>query len=143
MNRDVVLYAIKDLKTVINEIESRAAIYEEDYIKLEKELNSFLSNLSAYRFRNIKSNNNLLSGFQYAFNLMKHNKKLVTVKNVQRGGISLPMTLPFTIPCSTIYWLDISSIKPDKQFIKQYNNYLKELNNKRIIETIEELEKII
>lgn len=143
MNRDVIIYAIKDLKNIINEIESRDVIYSEDYIQLEKEINSFLSNLSAYKFRNIEKNNDLLSGFQYAFNLIKHEKTLVTVKNVQRGGVSFPISFPFAIPCNTIYWIDISSVEPDERFINQYNNYLKRINNKRIIKTIEELEKIL
>lgn len=143
MNRDVIIYAIKDLKCIINEIESRASIHEEDYIKLEKEINSFLSNLSAYKFRNIKDNDILLSGLQHAFNLMKHERSLITVKKIQKGGISFPIVFPFKIPCNIVYWIDISNIEPDKRFIKQHTNYLETLNNKRIIETIEQLEKII
>lgn len=120
MNRDVIIYAIKDLKNIINDIESRDNIYEEDYIKLEKEINSFLSSLSAYKFCNIKDNNVLLSGLQYAFNLMKHKNSLLTVKKIQRGGISFPLTFSFIIPCNRIYWIDISNFEPDGRFLKQY-----------------------
>lgn len=143
MNRDVIIYAIKDLKNIINKLESRETIFEEDYIKLEKEINSFLCNLSAYKFRNIKKYNILLSGFQYAFNLMKHEKRLTTVKKVKQGGFTFPIDFPLNIPNNKIYWIDVKNIKPDKNFINQYNCYLKSLNNHRIINTITDLEKII
>ena len=86
MNKEVLMCAINDLKIVINNIENKAKTTDEDYIILEKELNSFLVNLSAYKIRNIKQGDCLLSGFQYAFNLIKHEKKLVTIKKLLGEG---------------------------------------------------------
>ena len=58
MNEQVLLCAIQDLKKVLNKIENTDNYIEEDRIRLEKEVNSFLANLSAYRLHN-KLNNKL------------------------------------------------------------------------------------
>lgn len=143
MNIEVLSCAINELKQVINNIETKATITSEDYIVLEKELNSFLVNLSAYKIRNIKKGNDLLIGFQYAFNLIKHEKKIVTTKKVIKGGFTFPISFPLESPCNEIYWIDVSNIKPKKNFAYQHYVYLETLNNKRIIETIKKLEKVL
>ena len=143
MNRDVVMLAIKDLKEIISIIESKAVIKKSDNVKLEKELNSFLSNFSSYKIRNIKGHSQFLSGFQYAFNLMKHNKKVVTVKRLKKGGVCFPISFPLVIPCNEIYWIDAKNIVYKEKFENQYDNYLKKFSTKRIIETLDKLEKVI
>ena len=52
MNEQVLLCAIQDLKKVLNKIENTDNYIEEDRIRLEKEVNSFLANLSVYRLHN-------------------------------------------------------------------------------------------
>ena len=59
MNEQVLLRAIQDLKKVLNKIENTDNYVEEDRIRLEKEIISFLANLSVYRLHN-KLNNKLL-----------------------------------------------------------------------------------
>lgn len=143
MNRDVVKLAISDFKDIISIMENKAVIEKSDNVKLEKELNSFLANLSCYKVRNIKGHSEFLSGFQYAFNLSKHNKRIVTVKQVREGGFGFPINFPLEIPYNELYWIDARNIAYEEKFEKQRNNYLNSLNNMRIMKTLEELEKII
>ncbi|HJJ16498.1 MAG TPA: hypothetical protein OIM63_00170 [Bacilli bacterium] len=145
MNKEVILLAIDDVLKIIYEIEDKNKIEEIDNNKLEKEINSLLVNLSSYKIRNIKYSNEFLSAFQYAFNLVKHEKSIVTIKQVRKRGITLPMKMPFCIGTFTrVYWLDLSN-KPlkNKKYINQYNNYLTYLNNKDIKETLNELKKML
>ena len=143
MTREVVKLAIKDLKKIINDIESKSIIIEEENIKLEKEIHSFLSSLSAYKVRNIKRGNDLLSGFQRAFNLVKHNKKIITIKQITKGGLTFPATFPLEIFSNRVFWIDASNLTPDPGFESQHYNYIQNLSNKRMIETLNKLEKII
>lgn len=143
MNANVIMCAINDLKTIINEIESKATISDKECTKLEKEINSLLVNLSSYKVHNNIKDDKLLSALQYAFNLVKHEKRIMTVKKVKKGGFHFPISFPFSSPCNEIYWTDVRNIIPDSKFMHQYTNYINELNNKQIIDTIEKLEKIL
>lgn len=140
MNIEVLRCAINDLKEIIISIENKDSIKKCEYVKLEKEVHSFLSNLSSYKFHcNIKSNK-LLSAFQYAFNMTKHEKKVAKVDIVNKGGFSFPISFPFSIPSNEIFWVNVDSLKPEVEYKNQYNNYRCELADKRIIETLKRLE---
>lgn len=142
MNEQVLLCAIQDLKKVLNKIENTDNYIEEDCIRLEKEVNSFLANLSAYRLHN-KLNNKLLSGLQFAYNLTKHEETIISVKDIEDGGFTFPIEIPFEIPCNQVFWIDISDLDIKVEYENQYKNYLKKLSNKRIINTVEKVEKLI
>lgn len=142
MNEQVLLCAIQDLKEILNKIENTDNYIEEDWIKLEKEIISFLANLSRYRLHS-KINNELLSGLQFAFNLTKHEKTIISIKNIEEGGISFPIEFPIEFPCNRVYWLDINGLDIKFKYENQYENYLKFLSNKRIINTVEKIEKLI
>ena len=143
MNKNVMLLAIKDLKDILIQIERKNKISESDCIKLEKEINSFLSNLSSYKLRFSVKNNKLFSAIQFAFNMIKHEKRIYEIKKIQPGGISFPITFPMQIPCSKVYWINVNNFKLDFKWKKQYENYLSKLNKKRIINTLKELEQIL
>lgn len=142
MNEQVLLCAIQDLKKVLNKIENTDNYIKEDRIRLEKEVNSFLANLSAYRLHN-KLNNKLLSGLQFAYNLTKHEKNIISIKDIKEGGITFPIKFPLEIPCNQVFWIDISDLDIKSKYDNQYKNYLKKLSNKRIINTIEKVEKLV
>ena len=142
MNEQVLLCAIQDLKEILNKIENTDNYIEEDWIKLEKEIISFLANLSRYRLHS-KINNELLSGLQFAFNLTKHEKTIISIKNIEEGGISFPIEFPIEFSCNRVYWLDINGLDIKFKYENQYENYLKFLSNKRIINTVEKIEKLI
>lgn len=143
MNKNVILLAIKDLKDILNQIEMKTQISEIDYIKLEKEINSFLSNLSSYKLRYNVKNNKLFSAFQYAFNLIKHEKRVSEIKKIKTGGLTFPTAFSLNIPCNKVYWIDIKKIKPTASWERQYKNYIMKLNGKQIIDTLNELEPML
>lgn len=142
MNEQVLLCAIQDLKEILNKIENTDNYIEKDWIRLEKEMISFLANLSRYRLHS-KINNELLSGLQFAFNLTKHEKTIISIKNIEEGGFSFPIEFPIEFPCNRVYWLDINCLDIKVKYEKQYENYLKFLSRKRIINTVEKIEKLI
>lgn len=142
MNEQVLLCAIQDLKEILNKIENTDNYIEEDWIRLEKEIISFLANLSRYRLDN-KMNNDLLSGLQFAFNLTKHENTILSIKNVEEGGFTFSIEFPLESPCNRVYWLDITSLDIKFKYKNQYENYLNFLSNKRIINTVVQIEKLI
>ena len=102
MNEQVLLCAIQDLKEILNKIENTDNYIEKDWIRLEKEMISFLANLSRYRLHS-KINNELLSGLQFAFNLTKHEKTIISIKNIEEGGFSFSIEFPIEFPCNRVY----------------------------------------
>lgn len=62
---------------------------------------------------------------------------------VQEGGFSFPIEFPIEFPCNRVYWLDINCLDIKVKYEKQYENYLKFLSRKRIINTVEKIEKLI
>ncbi len=143
MNKNVLMLAINDLKNILNQIESNTKILEEDYIRLDKEINSFLCNLSSYKLRNTVKKDKLFSALQYAFNMIKHEKRVFKVETVKTGGIAFPIRFPMEIPCNKVYWIDVKKLKPNSNWETQYKNYLFKLNEKQIIDTLKELELIL
>lgn len=79
MNEQVSLCTIQDLKEALNKIENTDDYIEGNLIRLEKEIITFLANLSRYRLHS-KINNELLSGLQFAYNLIKHEEIIISVK---------------------------------------------------------------
>lgn len=142
MNEQILLCAIQDLKEVLTKIENTDIYIKEDWIRLEKEIISFLANLSRYRLYN-KMNNDLLSGLQFAFNLTKHENTILSIKNVEDGCFTFPIEFPIEFPCNRVYWLDITGLDIKFKYKNQYENYLKFLSNKRIINTVAQIEKLI
>ena len=142
MNEQVLLCAIQDLKKVLNKIENTDNYIEADRVTLEKEINSFLANLSKYRLHN-KMNNELLSGLQFAFNLTKHEKSIISIKTIEEGGVTFPIEFPIEFPCNRVFWLDINGLDIKAKYNNQYENYLNNLSNERIINAIEKVEKLI
>ena len=80
----------------------------------------------------------LLSAFRYVNNSLKHSKEVVEITE-QQGGVSFPISFPLTIPRREVVWSVVDN--GDKE--NQKKNYKKYLAGKNVIETCENIIKIL
>ena len=80
----------------------------------------------------------LLSAFRYVNNSLKHSKEVVEITE-QQGGVSFPISFPLTIPRREVVWSVVDN--GDKE--NQKKNYKKYLARKNVIETCENIIKIL
>ena len=80
----------------------------------------------------------LLSAFRYINNSLKHSEKVVEITE-QQGGFSFPTSFPLTIPRREVVW----SVVDNGYIENQRRNYKKFLAGKNVIETCEEIIKIL
>lgn len=80
----------------------------------------------------------LLSAFRYINNSLKHSEKVVEITD-QQGGFSFPISFPLTIPRREVVWSVVDNGDKENQKI----NYKKYLAGKNVIETCEDIIKIL
>ena len=80
----------------------------------------------------------LLSAFRYVNNSLKHSKEVVEITE-QQGGVSFPISFLLTIPRREVVWSVVDN--GDKE--NQKKNYKKYLAGKNVIETCENIIKIL
>lgn len=80
----------------------------------------------------------LLSAFRYINNSLKHSEKVVEITE-QQGGFSFPISFPLTIPRREVVWSVVDNGDKENQKI----NYKKYLAGKNVIETCEDIIKIL
>ena len=96
MNEQILLCAIQDLKEVLTKIENTDNYIEEDWIRLEKEIISFLANLSRYRLHNKMNNDYIESISDDSSDNVETAKKMIT-RSLIAGEYDLCYNIPLNI----------------------------------------------
>ena len=144
-DKDNVIYSLeKYIKELENSIAFSIENKQDNFNEVYSCLGSVLFWIGACLDR-LKENGECESEYELAFrgayNAQKHSIKLISFQYYERGGISTPFTLPFSIPAPRYCFekLDENVIDRENQ-IKAYNKYLAQNN---IIFEINKIKEII
>ena len=138
------LYAMKEsfgrMQKEIHIVLKKSTVTDKDKNELFLRVGNCLHSILDYaeRVEVEEEEKGLLSAFRYVNNSLKHSKEVVEITE-QQGGFSFPTSFPLTIPRREVVW----SVVDNGDIENQRRNYKKFLAGKNVIETCEEIIKIL
>lgn len=133
------LIVYQDLKDAINEYLSSGHCQGKTE-KIDAYLAATIHALIDFDIRCPYKDRQVIQAFEYANNTLKHNKSLISHKEIS-GGVTFPVEFPIEIPKITVIWNYDSSVKA--KYKNQQQAFEDLFAGREIFQTLEPLAKWI